>query len=108
MTIHYADILFSQPRAPNPSPQAAILADGKSVDGRMGKTCTRKAGDLAYINDSFGLHKVGNPSCARAVSLHVYAPGWIRPPLYDEMHFQEAFPKVDAGGAEFDAPWGDF
>jgi len=29
--------------------------------------------------------QVGNPTNARAVSLHVYAPGWIRPPLYDEV-----------------------
>ena len=51
-----------------------------------------------------GLHKVANTTGGRAVSLHVYAPGWLQPPLFDEV-----FPEVDAGGAEIDGcGWGDF
>jgi len=47
---------------------------------------------------------VANTSGSRAVSLHVYAPGWQRPPFYEEI-----LPEVDAGGAEIDAcAWGDF
>lgn len=84
--------------------QDAILSDGKSVDARAGKRSDLHAGTVAYINDSIGLHKVENQSNARAVSLHVYAPGWRRPPIFDEM----IFPEVDAGGAEFDCSWGDF
>jgi len=83
----------------------ARLPDGRSVDARQGKAVVRKAGQCTYINDDIGLHKVGNPSSNRAVSLHVYAPGWKRPSLYDEI-----FPEVDAGGAEIDDcdGWGDF
>ena len=89
---------------PDPSPNQAVSADGKSVQARLGKTRLHGAGALAYINDSVGLHKVANTSGSRAVSLHVYAPGWQRPPLYDEI-----LPEVDAGGAEIDAcAWGDF
>jgi hypothetical protein len=61
------------------------------------------AGEIAYINDSIGLHKVENSSSSRAVTVHVYAPGWRRPTLFDEIH-----PEVDAGGAGFDCGWGDF
>jgi hypothetical protein len=61
------------------------------------------------INDSMGIHKVANPTNARAVSLHVYAPGWKRAPLFEEMRFEEKFPEVDAGGAELEIDsWGDF
>lgn len=81
----------------------AILPDGKAVDSRRGEKHTLRAGQMGYINDSLGLHKVENQSDARAVSLHVYAPGWTRPPLFDEI-----FPEVDAAGAEFDCSWGDF
>jgi len=81
----------------------AILSDGKSVDARAGKHTALHAGAVAYINDNIGLHKVENQSKARAVSLHVYAPGWRRPPMFDEI-----FPEVDAEGAEFDCGWGDF
>ena len=81
----------------------AILADGKSVDARLGKTRMHKAGACAYINDSLGLHKVENPTDGRAVSMHIYAPGWKRPPL-----FEEVYPEVDAGGAEIEVDgWGD-
>jgi len=85
--------------------EEAISADGKSVQARLGKTRVHAPGTLAYINDSMGLHKVANTTTARAVSLHVYAPGWRQPPLFDEI-----FPEVDAGGAEIDDcfGWGDF
>lgn len=84
-------------------PESAIIPGSKSVDARAGRTRHHKAGEIAYINDSLGLHKVGNPFDARAVSVHVYAPGWSQAPLYDEY-----YPEVDAGGAEFDCGWGDF
>ena len=84
--------------------EEAVSADGKSVQARLGKTRLHGAGTLAYINDSVGLHKVANTAGGRAVSLHVYAPGWLQPPLFDEV-----FPEVDAGGAEIDGcGWGDF
>ena len=84
--------------------EEAISADGKSVQARLGRTRLHSAGTLAYINDSVGLHKVANTAGGRAVSLHVYAPGWLQPPLFDEV-----FPEVDAGGAEIDGcGWGDF
>ena len=82
----------------------AVSADGKSVQARLGKTQLHGAGTLAYINDSVGLHKVSNPTGGRSVSLHVYAPGWRQPHLFDEV-----FSEVDAGGAEIDdCGWGDF
>ena len=64
--------------------EEAISADGKSVQARLGRTRLHSAGTLAYINDSVGLHKVANTAGGRAVSLHVYAPGWLQPPLFDE------------------------
>eukprot|EP00320_Phaeocystis_rex_P000916 CAMPEP_0119068518 /NCGR_PEP_ID=MMETSP1178-20130426/10967_1 /TAXON_ID=33656 /ORGANISM="unid sp, Strain CCMP2000" /LENGTH=288 /DNA_ID=CAMNT_0007050233 /DNA_START=21 /DNA_END=888 /DNA_ORIENTATION=- len=79
----------------------SISTDGKSVNAQLGKTRLHSAGTLAYINDSVGLHKVANTTDGRAVSLHVYAPGWRQPPLFDEI-----FPEVDAGGAEIDAAAG--
>jgi len=86
----------------------AILPDGKSVDARLGKARKHQAGQLTYINDGLGLHKVGNPTNARAVSLHIYAPGWQRVPLYKEV-LEEKLPPMDASGAEIDiAGWGDF
>jgi len=63
----------------------AFLRGGKCVDGCKGRVSVLQAGDVGYICDAMGVHKVGNPTNARAVSLHVYAPGWIRPPLYDEV-----------------------
>jgi len=89
--------------------EEAILPDGQSVDARFGRTRIVSAGAVAYINDSMGIHKVANPTNARAVSLHVYAPGWKRAPLFEEMRFEEKFPEVDAGGAELEIDsWGDF
>lgn len=85
----------------------SLLEDGKSIDSRAGRTRILGAGDSAYINDSIGYHKVGNPTNARAVSLHVYAPGWQTPRLFDEVT-SEGSEDVDAGGAPFDVDWGDF
>ena len=119
--------------------EEAVLPDGQSVDARLGRTRIISAGAVACagatirtrwkdvsrprphssplpggsaaadINDSMGIHKVANPTHARAVSLHVYAPGWKRAPLFEEMRFEEKFPEVDAGGAELEIDsWGDF
>ena len=82
--------------------EEAVSADGKSVQARLGKTRLHGAGTLAYINDSMGLHKVANTTGGRAVSLHVYSPGWLQPPLFDEV-----LPEVDARGAEI-CGWGNF
>ena len=76
--------------------EEAVSADGKSVQARLGKTRLLSAGDagtLAYINDSMGLHKVANTTNERTASLHVYAPGWLQPTLFDEIF------EVGAGGA---------
>jgi cysteine dioxygenase len=50
-----------------------------SMDGHKGLTCihneTYHEGQLAYIADSLGYHKVGNPTKATpAVTLHLYCP----------------------------------
>jgi cysteine dioxygenase len=49
----------------------------KDVDGPF--VCTQEMkcneGEVLYIEDSMGLHKVGNPSdTVGAVTLHVYSP----------------------------------
>jgi len=70
----------------------------------LGFTSQRKlvCGTTGYINDSIGVHKVANTSAKRAISLHVYAPGWTAAPTYDE-------PSVDAAGCLIeDTGWGDF
>lgn len=63
---------------------------------------TLAKGATGYINDSVGVHKVANTSANRAVSLHVYAPGWSAAPTYDE-------PELDADGVPIEATdWADF
>lgn len=37
-----------------------------------------KSGQLSYITDRTGYHKVGNPSSQQAVTLHLYAPPFLR------------------------------
>ena len=37
-----------------------------------------RSGQLSYITDNTGYHKVGNPSSQRAVTLHLYAPPFER------------------------------
>lgn len=77
----------------------ALSSDGKTVDPLGSQSRILDAGDAAYINDSMGVHRVANPHAERAISLHVYAPGWKSAPLYE----------VDAGGAPIDVDaWGDF
>ena len=59
----------------------------------------------ASIDDDIGLHKVGNATRERAMSLHIYAPGWETVQLYDETMPPEV---TDAGGAAIDVDaWGD-
>lgn len=66
-----------------------------------GHTHQLVAGSTGYINDSYGVHKVANQTDRRAMSLHVYAPGWSAVSLYEEA--------TDAGGAPIDIDaWGDF
>ena len=70
----------------------------------LGFSSQRKLGlgATGYINDSIGAHKVENISAKRAISLHVYAPGWSAAPTYDE-------PSHDASGVTIeDVDWGDF
>ena len=71
-----------------------------AVVAERGATSSLRAGEVAFITDEHGVHKVANASASEgAISLHVYAPAWSAPPLFDE---------VDAGGAPLDAGWGDF
>ena len=80
-----------------------------ALDGRVSRLST---GEQSYINDGMGLHKVANVSATqRAVSLHVYAPGWKVVHTYDEMALSTAEDEVavDASGAPIDVDgWGDF
>lgn len=82
-------------------PDAIIGPDAVSAD--KGRSIVHPAGSYTYINDSMGLHKVGNASTSKgAVSLHIYAPGWQSVQLYDEQE------PTDASGAAFDVDgWGD-
>lgn len=76
------------------------VVDAKVVGA--GQTRSLPAGTYAYINDDFGVHKVGNESTHRAISLHVYAPGWSSVQIYAE-------DPTDAGGAPINTEcWGDF
>jgi len=81
------------------SPAEVVVSGGQVVGS--GTTRTMAAGAYAYINDEYGVHKVGNTSRATpAISLHVYAPGW---------RTVQTFEETDAGGAPIDADcWGDF
>ncbi|KAJ3000915.1 hypothetical protein HKX48_003178 [Thoreauomyces humboldtii] len=56
-------------------------SDAASSDGGCGKSLrvTKQSrlcqGDVAYVHDKIGLHKISNPSSSqRAVSLHLYTP----------------------------------
>ena len=86
-------------------PRSIIGSDAVAAD--EGESRVHDSGAYTYINDSMGLHKVANASAThRAVSLHVYAPGWKSVQLYDEARRPE---RVDAGGASIDVDeWGDF
>ena len=85
-------------------PDAIIGPD--TVAAHEGHSRKLSAGGYTYIDDSYGLHKVGNASRARAISLHVYAPGWKTVQLYDETERPEA---TDASGAPLEALcFGDF
>lgn len=74
------------------------------VDASASESRLLEAGSYAYINDNYGVHKVGNASSTeRAMSLHVYAPGWKTVQLYDEVE------PSDASGAPLNLDgWGDF
>ena len=53
-----------------------------------------KEGDVAYINDSIGLHRAENPSHTdTAITLHLYVPPYDHCNTYDERtgHIKEAF-----------------
>ena len=53
-----------------------------------------KDGEVAYINDSIGLHRVENPSHTdTAITLHLYVPPYDHCNVYDERtgHTNEAF-----------------
>ena len=83
------------------TPDSIIAPD--AVAASEGHSRTLPAGAYTYIDDSFGLHKVGNSSKSPAISLHVYAPGWKTVQLYDEAE------RTDASGAALDAlTFGDF
>lgn len=54
-----------------------LLPDKDSVCRALVRTgeCTAASGDVAYMDDSMGLHKVGNPSpSVPAMTLHLYSP----------------------------------
>ena len=90
----------------------SIIGDTMSVSALDGRVSRLSTGEQSYINDGMGLHKVANVSATqRAVSLHVYAPGWKVVHTYDEMALSTAEDEVavDASGAPIDVDgWGDF
>jgi len=83
------------------APSLIIGPDSVSTSGCESRLL--ETGSYAYIDDSIGVHKVGNASSTeRAVSLHIYAPGWKSVQLYDEVA------ETDAGGAAIAIDsWGD-
>lgn len=87
------------------APSQIVGPDAVSAVG--GESRVLEAGATAYMDDNVGVHKVGNASTStRAVSLHIYAPGWQTVQLYDEVAPAD---EVDAGGASLLLDgWGDF
>ena len=82
---------------------AIIGPDSVAMDGGM--ATVHHAGAYTYIDDDIGLHKVGNATRERAMTLHIYAPGWETVQLYDETMPPEV---TDAGGVAIDVDaWGD-
>lgn len=51
----------------------SVDGDGKATVER-GRAATLTPGGVGYINDDMAWHTVGNPSEARAVTLHMYSP----------------------------------
>jgi len=78
----------------------ADVVDGDCVRS-FGCSRSLTGGSTAYINDDIGVHKVANKTDQRALSLHVYAPGWDTVSLFVET-------PTDADGAPFDVDWADF
>jgi cysteine dioxygenase len=60
--------------------RGSVLETRYRVDGEANKlvqteVMLAREGDVTYIDDSMGLHKVGNPSAAvGACTLHLYSP----------------------------------
>jgi cysteine dioxygenase len=58
--------------------------DSKAEMKEIGKKPLRK-NEVCYMNDSIGLHRVGNPSeTVPAVTLHVYVPGYDECRIFDQ------------------------
>lgn len=55
-----------------------LTEDIKFTNGTV-ETRNNCTGDVAYINDETGVHKIKNNSSEEAVSLHLYAPGGYKP-----------------------------
>ena len=57
-------------------------------DGKTPNLLSRKPykpGGVAYINDSYGVHKMGNPNLDHvAISLHVYSPAYHECHIFSE------------------------
>lgn len=41
-------------------------------------------GELTYIDDQIGWHKIHNPGDSHTVSLHIYSPGFFTPQIMEE------------------------
>ena len=58
-----------------------IVEKRYSVDGqqKLLAESTYQKDNIAYIDDTMGLHSVGNPFSTPAISLHMYTPGHYKP-----------------------------
>jgi len=59
---------------------------GSSDEAKLkvkGETVVR-VGDIAYMNDSLGLHKVGNATTEKAITLHCYMPPYFKCKIFPD------------------------
>ncbi len=75
--------LFDWPDQQCPTPAAAAAIASKEMSPVSQKTLHQ--GEVAYIHDKIGLHRIGNPSKRTfAASLHLYAPPFTACQTFDQ------------------------
>lgn len=78
-----------------------LVGDNFNLDQK--RTC--RSGDLTYMNDDMGWHKLSNVSRSRSMSLHLYANpiGKCRVYNEDDSKIEDHFPEYDTVKGELNA-----
>lgn len=93
-----SEVRFEWPEESNTDPTPSDIHENHEHDQSALKEIKRtdiQKNDVAYINDSLGLHRVENPSHAnQAVSLHLYCPPFDACSVFNQRTGQRSIAKV--------------